>query len=1426
MHSSAEPPLKRRKVSPLGLEIPAQFSTYIPLAQRTIKIEESSEEFLRAIAADYDGTSVAIKSGVLEQSRFLAKIVRKGRAWDIALPHGINDEDRRVIEDCANVESTLKYIDKPGLPLCVHHATIEKAGHHLLLHCRILWQDTVTIRDKNNPKLIRLLIRNLKLQDDLTSITPEVWEPREFYDNVHVPSKSEDKSADISIPSFETTLYPFQRRTVRWMLQREGVKTTNEGQVSALEQPESVELPQGFGVTKAGNGQTCYVNPTLGVVVSDVVTLNKVYGQAVGGLLSDEMGLGKTLSVVATACLHRRTDVDPTPPEYRPQRSGATLIITPLTILEQWKQEILEHAPTLTVLHYEGLRASKRSFKETVAQLADADIVLTTYNVIAREVHYVKEKPDRDLRARPRVDPPKSPLTEISWWRVCLDEAQMVESGVSAAATVARMIPREIAWAVTGTPLRKGHRDLFGLMLFLRQEPWCHSTKLWDDLIAYHRPMFRTLIGEVAVRHSKDFVREDLRLPPQSRHTITLPFTAIEQQHYEHMFSQMCEEIDLDDTGAPKSDEWDPEDPATIDKMRTWLNRLRQTCLHPEVGARNRKALGRHAGPLRTVQQVLDVMIEQNESGIRTEQRNVLMSQIRRGQLQENAKNTQQALELWKEAYAESSKIVNECRVQLNSEVKSQQLLKKAKAQKEDAEEANNDVEEDEMDDIDSNLQTFRQRLRSALEVQHICVFFIANAYFQLKTNEDNIEAESAEFCALEKQETDAYDEAKAVRGELLSEVLKKANKLISSVKVKADANQLADLPELKAPDDYTGIESRKIFDKLYHFCEDMNNQGASYSKLRQQMVDFLRKSLIDEDEGVELQGDEYESSTQLQDQMYAYMESLRAHFADRSDAVHGEENLLIKQETKQFLRSAKEGEGPAPELMIKLLGERSAVKLDIAKQGSLRGIVGEVRQLVSSLQWQESGGSARARAELVIANRIWEQAQQLVSVQIKALPSLEQEVNLFRDTMNSRLDYYRALQKISDTVAPYDEDNIGKPLEEAQFKRLEVSEERVSGKVASLLSKRRYLMHLKTESSGQEQRICIICQFEFEVGTLTVCGHQFCKDCIHLWYHEHRTCPVCKRRLHTTDFHDITYKPAEMVVQAETPSPNLASPASSSDTSLSQSIYSDISTKTLNEIKNIELPGSSFGSKVDMLTRHLLWLRDHDPGTKSIIFSQYREYLDVLARAFKQHRVTYSAFDEKNGIEKFKTEPAIECFLLHAKAHSAGLNLVVASHVFLCEPLLATAVELQAIARVHRIGQHRATTVWMYIIGGTVEESIYEMSVTRRLAHIKSGSKGKTKSRATSSRASGTTTPNGTGLQEHAIDVANSLELQAADISKLLTTGKTGGEYVGSGDLWQSLFGKVRKRETVMMVEDAATNSDIGRLVRVEAADKRMTGM
>jgi len=58
-----------------------------------------------------------------------------------------------------------------------------------------------------------------------------------------------------------------------------------------------------------------------------------------------------------------------------------------------------------------------------------------------------------------------TPLTRLRWWRVCLDEAQMVESSTAKAAEMALKLDAQHRWAVTGTPLSRGLEDLFGLMV-------------------------------------------------------------------------------------------------------------------------------------------------------------------------------------------------------------------------------------------------------------------------------------------------------------------------------------------------------------------------------------------------------------------------------------------------------------------------------------------------------------------------------------------------------------------------------------------------------------------------------------------------------------------------------------------------------------------------------------------------------------------------------------------------------------------------------------------------------------------------------------------------------------------------------------------------------------------------------------------------
>ncbi len=73
--------------------------------------------------------------------------------------------------------------------------------------------------------------------------------------------------------------------------------------------------------------------------------------------------------------------------------------------------------------------------------------------------------------------------------------------------------------------------------------------------------------------------------------------------------------------------------------------------------------------------------------------------------------------------------------------------------------------------DPSSRLGVFRNRLRGALEMLHMAVFFRANAYFQIKSNEEMTVPGSPEFEALEKLESEGYDEAKRLRREILQEV-------------------------------------------------------------------------------------------------------------------------------------------------------------------------------------------------------------------------------------------------------------------------------------------------------------------------------------------------------------------------------------------------------------------------------------------------------------------------------------------------------------------------------------------------------------------------------------------------------------------------------------------------------------------------------
>jgi E3 ubiquitin-protein ligase SHPRH len=1242
-------------------------------------------------------------------------------------------------------------------------------------------------------KLLSTYMRDASAQTDNT------WALLHFYDAVHIPPADLQVSPRIKHSLTDTALLPFQERTVDWLLRREGVAFSASG---TLEPFVASSPPAFFRQTQDATGAPCYVSQLRGMVVAD---LNAARGDTLqtlrGGILAEEMGLGKTVELIALIVNHKREvldgDVYDTYIGAQVKPSGATLIITPPSILEQWISEIHTHAPELKVCHYKGLK--KDPAIATVDHLIQYDVVLTTYQVLSKEIHYAVPPPDRSTRHVQRTERRTSPLVGISWWRVCLDEAQMVESGVSQAAKVARIIPRCNAWAVSGTPLRKDVQDLRSLLIFLRCDAFANKS-VWGRL---NKASFKGIFSEIALRHNKDEVRDELRLPPQKRVVITVPFTAIEEQNYTELVRQMCNECMLSPEGIPQYESTRPiTHPEVAERMREWLVRLRQTCLHAHVGRKNRKALGSKNGALRTVQEVLEIMIEQNDAHWKSEAREMILGQIKLGHIKAYAGNVedraQSALPYYQEALKDAQSFFVMLRKDLLTE---QQKLGKITATNSSSSASLPVADEGEDQDKEGEnmgrIPVLRKSLRSFLEVEHACKFFIATAYHQLKENEQLTKPESEDYHRLDKLEADWYEQAKIVRRELLQESKSKAQQQMAKVQSKKPFHRVPKIDDLP---DTGGIEARKTLDTMDNIIDFLNAQAEQIQIWRMKIVDLLLTRLVDDDDDHETTGEEYDDSLKAQDKLYVYIMALRTLIADRNTAVHGLHDTLIEHELKaaekQALRKndAEGDRGHAPELLIEVVNMRSKLQATL-QTGSLKGVISGIRSLITGLQWRVDGGDTRASAELSILQKHIAKIQAIATDQAKAITELEKEQETFRGTMNQRLEYYRQFQHISDTVAKYKE-GLDETFDEREFNKCDKLTTKKKENVAGFKKKYTYLKYLRTENQNETEAKCIICLEDIEIGRLTSCGHSYCKECINTWWHSHRNCPKCKKKLNSSDFKNISFKLSEIKAQEETHpiSRTQASIPASSTTS----IYSDISSSTMKEIKMIDLNGS-YGSKIDVIARHLIWIRNNDPGAKSILFSQFSDFLDVLREALKKWKIGVSSITDKDGIAKFKANPSLECLLLDAKSDSSGLTLVNATYVFLCEPLINPAIELQAINRVHRIGQQRPTTVFMYLISDTVEEAIYDISVARRLEHISSNS---------NSKPPESSTP---ALQERTLDAANSAELQSAPPKNLLRK-KGDGEIVQQDDLWKCLFAKPRKPVGAWVHEDADRQREVRR--------------
>jgi len=287
-----------------------------------------------------------------------------------------------------------------------------------------------------------------------------------------------------------------------------------------------------------------------------------------GGCLADDMGLGKTVQVLALL-QHRRT---------AGLASGPSLLVCPTSVLGNWQAEQRRFAPDLVAHLHSGAGRPRGPALRQVA--AASDVVLTSYALLARD---------------------REDLAAITWDGVVLDEAQNVKNAVATQAQASRSLRAGYRFALTGTPVENGLRDLWSIFSFAlpgylgggRTFTREYATPVGGgDAAAAAR--LRRVITPFVLRRTKRDPGVAEELPEKIETRQECPLTAEQAALYAAVVRQSLTRIEEAQGFRRKAE------------VLTTLLRLKQICNHPSLFLGDGGRLEGRSGKLARLEAILE----------------------------------------------------------------------------------------------------------------------------------------------------------------------------------------------------------------------------------------------------------------------------------------------------------------------------------------------------------------------------------------------------------------------------------------------------------------------------------------------------------------------------------------------------------------------------------------------------------------------------------------------------------------------------------------------------------------------------------------------------------------------------------------------------------------------------------------------------